>query len=335
MKIAITCIFGNIVYNKRNHRGLEAFYVHQMFAEKDHEVHLIGSKNRNTKDLDFYINYSDADWDSYDMVFVQLSTPNFFGGQYSDHTLPIATALTGVPMEKIAFLVNDPRIDVVNPSRALARFDIASDIEEDWDMMIDECVYWFPGKDIKQFLGREPKNWRNANWFWYMFRNHLEINDEVSTTEKEYDLVYYGDKRGPFREKQLRKYFPDDTSNLLIGYKSNKVPGDFVKKQKHDLLLQTLEKCKVSLITGDEEHLNNVTTFRFYETMASNCLAAIQIEYDPNKEIIQDPVLRDLLYVESADDVKKLIAAYSPELVQRQKDELKRIFEYDLSSDRP
>jgi hypothetical protein len=62
-----------------------------------------------------------------------------------------------------------------------------------------------------------------------------------------------------------------------------------------------------------------------YETLASDCLAAIQIEYDPNREIIQDKVLRDLLYVTNSEDVKKLVNAFSEELLELQKKELRRL----------
>ena len=169
------------------------------------------------------------------------------------------------------------------------------------------------------------------DWFTYIFKHRFTQSDSVnlsecSDVEKEWDLVYYGDNRGSFRENQLRKYFPSDTNNLLIGYKSDKVPANFIKKLKHEDLMSELDKVKVSLITGDEEHLNNVTTYRFYETLASSCLAAIQIEYDPDKQLIQDPVLRDLLYVSSKEDIKRLIDAWSPDLINRQKAELRRIF---------
>jgi len=93
--------------------------------------------------------------------------------------------------------------------------------------------------------------------------------------------------------------------------------------------MNKLDTVKVSLITGDEEHLDNVTTYRFYETLASNCLAAIQIEYDPNRTLIEDPILKDLLYVKNKEDIKKLISAYdsnSKDLLNRQKEELQRIF---------
>jgi hypothetical protein len=143
---------------------------------------------------------------------------------------------------------------------------------------------------------------------------------------KKYDVVYYGNSnRGAFREKQLRHYFPADTNNLLIGYTSKRITSTQVPKVPHSQLLSKLDECKVSIVVGDKEHLDNVITFRLYETLASDCLAAIQIEYDPNREIIQDKVLRDLLYVTNSEDVKKLVNAFSEELLELQKKELRRL----------
>ena len=96
-------------------------------------------------------------------------------------------------------------------------------------------------------------------------------------------------------------------------------------------IYEHLDKCKVSLILGDAEHLDNVVTFRLYEILASNSLAGIQIEYDPKRELIQDPELRDLLYIESQDDVVRLVEAYSDRLILLQKAELTRIFAEDNS----
>jgi hypothetical protein len=142
--------------------------------------------------------------------------------------------------------------------------------------------------------------------------------------EKEFDIIYYGDRRGGYREKQLQKYMNNSISNLLIGYKTKKIESSFYKKMKHKELLQTLNKCKVSLILADKEHEDNVVTFRFYETLASNCLAAIPIEFDPNKELIQDEKLKNILYVKDNQDVLNLSKQYSKELIERQHKEYLR-----------
>lgn len=331
--IAITSVFANLTYNDKNHRGLEAMFVKQMLEEKDAKVDVVGYKNRNVKDLDFYINYTDTDFSEYGAVVLQLSTANFFGGVMGEHCETICDNLANYK-GKIYILVNDPRIPPINYARVISeRFQKCNDSIESWDRIIKEATYLFPGKDVSRYLGWNPINSLKVDWFTYIFKHRFTQNESIdldgkpdSNLEKEWDLVYYGDRRGSFREKQIRKYFPKDTNNLLIGYKSDKVPATFIKKQKHSDLMDTLDKVKVSLITGDEEHLNNVTTYRFYETLASNCLAAIQIEYDPNRELIKDPILKDLLYVKDDSDIKKLIEAWSPDLIERQKKELKRIF---------
>ena len=305
----------------------------KMMEENGARVDCVGYKNRNVQDLDFYIDYNDTDFSEYGAVILQLSTANFFGGQMGEHCEKICNDLakyTG----KIYMLVNDPRIPPMNYAKVISeRFNLCNDSVEAWDKIIENATYLFSGKDVSKYLGWNPKNWKQLDWFTYIFKHRFTQDDSIDLWEssnqdsdKEWDLVYYGDKRGSFRENQIRKYFPSDTNNLLIGYKSDKVPATFMKKLQHSDLMKELDKVKVSLITGDEEHLNNVTTYRFYETLASNCLAAIQIEYDPEKRLIQDPVLRDLLYVKDQKDIKKLIDAWSPELINRQKAELRRIF---------
>lgn len=332
-KVAITSVFANLTYNDKNHRGLEAMFFKKLMEENGASVECVGYKNRNMKDLDFYKNYDDTDFSEYGAIIVQLSTANFFGGQMGEHCETICNNIAKFK-GKVYFLVNDPRIPAINYAKVISdRFNLCTDSVESWDNIIENATYLFPGKDIDQFLGHTPKNWKQVDWFTYIFKERFSksedfdlFNEADETIEKKWDLVYFGDKRGSFRENQLRKYFPDDTNNLKIGYKSDKVPGQFIKKLKHEDLMKTLDTVKVSFVTGDEEHLDNVTTYRFFETLASNCLAAIQIEYDPEKKLIQDPVLRDLLYVSNKEDVKRLIKAYSPELINRQKAELRRIF---------
>jgi hypothetical protein len=328
-KIAITSVFANLTYNNKNHRGLEAMFFKKMMEEKGSQVDCVGYKNKNVKDLDFYIDYRDTDFSEYGAVIIQLSTANFFGGVMGEHCEKICDDLANFK-GKIYMLVNDPRIPPINYARVISdRFDKCNQSVDSWDRIIREATYLFPGTDISKYLGWTPENWIQVDWFTYIFKNRFENIDldfVNESQEKKWDLVYYGDKRGSFREKQIQKYFPADTQNLLIGYKSEKVPAEFMKKLEHSELMKTLDQVKVSLITGDEEHLGNVKTYRLYETLASNCLAAIQIEYDPERKIIQDPVLRDILYVSSQEDIKRLIDSYSPDLIRRQRGELKRLF---------
>jgi hypothetical protein len=329
-KIAITSIFINITCDDKNHRSIETTCLKRIFEKNGkNSVDIIGKKNRNNNTLDFYKDFRNTDFSEYDMVVLQLTSPNFFGGVLNDYTEKICDDLANFK-GTICIPVNDPRILFKNPAEIIAkRFDKCTNSIKQWDNIIENAVYLCPGKNIEKMMGYVPKKYKNIDWFKEIFKFKYD-NDYIKASthnyNKKYDVVYYGDKRGAFREKQLLKYFPDNTHNLLIGYKSNKINADFIKKVNHDVLIDTLNDCKVSLVVGDKEHLDNIVTNRFYETLASDCLAAIQIEYDPGKTLICDPVLRDILYVESKEDVEKLVNLYSPELIDRQKKELIRIF---------
>ena len=213
----------------------------------------------------------------------------------------------------------------------MGRFNLCQEYVEIWDQLINESIQIFPGKDIKKFNGWEKGRLIYFDMFTYMFKNHFKNkdNDVLFDIEhpKKYDVIYFGRNRKAYREKVLKRLMPESINNIIVGYKSKNINVNQIPQIKHEELLNMINQSKVSLIIGDEEHLDNVITFRFYETLASDCLAAIQIEYDSDKKLIKDPVLRDILYVKNSEDVKRLVDMYSPDLILRQKNELKRIFD--------
>jgi hypothetical protein len=237
--------------------------------------------------------------------------------------------------------LSDPLVKTNNPAeRLFKRFGICQEWIESWDDINERSYFIFPGKDIQKWCRYAPTGTYvphnriiKYDWFTYIHRHALLEKDnnnsslfEFNQIEKKYDVIYYGNSnRAGFREQQLRKYFPKETNNLLVGYKSDKINATQIDKIPHTELIEKISESKVSLVVGDLEHLDNVVTFRLYETLASDALAAIQIEYDPDKKLIQDPVLRELLYVKSSDDVKRLVESWNPDLLIRQKKELRRL----------
>ena len=212
-RVAITSVFANLTYNDKNHRGLEAMFFKKLMEENGAQVDCVGYKNRNVQDLNFYIDYNDTDFSEYGAVIIQLSTANFFGGQMGEHCEKICNDLakyTG----KIYMLVNDPRIPPINYARVISeRFNLCNDSVEAWDKIIENATYLFSGKDVSKYLGWNPKNWKRVDWFTYIFKHRFTQDEAIdlwdsSDSDKEWDLVYYGDKRGSFRENQIRKYFP-------------------------------------------------------------------------------------------------------------------------------
>ena len=140
-RIAITSVFANLTYNDKNHRGLEAMFIKKMMEEKGAQVDVVGYKNRNTKDLDFYINYTDTDFSEYGAVILQLSTANFFGGVMGEHCEKICNDLANY-RGKIYMLVNDPRIPPINYAKIISdRFQLCTQSVDKWDSIIQTATF--------------------------------------------------------------------------------------------------------------------------------------------------------------------------------------------------
>jgi hypothetical protein len=330
MRVAFTSIFFNAKAGTDDAWGLEFYYFKKLFENIGYEVNFVGNKTRTYKDLDHYVHYENVNLNDYDLVLFFPSNPIFFGGVMNP-MMPAMVKLMAEYNGPVIQMQSDPKVLIGNPAEPLQkRFNLCGEHVEKWNEINKRSHYLFPGKDISKYTGWTPENVYQYDWFKYILRDRMidlkPRNLIQRKSIKKYDVVYYGNSnRGSFREKQLRHYFPADTNNLLIGYKSTHIVADQIPKVPHSQLLSKIEECKVSLVVGDKEHLDNVITFRLYETLASDCLAAIQIEYDPNKEIIQDEVLRELLYVTNSEDVKKLVNSYSEDLLDLQKKELNRL----------
>lgn len=330
---AITCVFSNPQYARTTPRGLELIYLKQLLEEKNREVLMFGKKGRTNQHLDFFYDVSNISNFDIKSVIIQLAPANFFGGKYSDYSLDTIAELA-ILFEKGDIIFNilptDPRIKPLNPAKIMyERFNLCGNFIDTWERIINESTYLFPGKDISKFYNKDMNvNIYKLDWFAYIFKKGVEFSEYIDDTEKEFDIIYYGDKRGSYRNNRIKTLMPYSTKNLLLGYKEPKITyAKFENKVNHSELFKTLNKCKVSLVIGDKEHEDNVATFRFYEALSSSALAAIDINYDPNKELIKNNRLKELLYVSNMNDVKRLSGLYSKELIYLQQQELKRIFD--------
>lgn len=330
MKIAFTRIMANVIVEPINPVGLEVYYYTSKLTNEGHDVYYVGSKGRANKDNNKYINYTDTDFSEFDEVYIQLTNCNFFGGAIGKHTLKCTLDLANFN-GKINVLVTDPQIPIFNYAKAIKdrfKFEEIQDHDIDkWNYIIENSTYIFPGKDINKFFGWTPKNVVNFDFFKEIFKLKYNNYTHVENTDhKEYDLVYYGANRSGSRNKIIKHFYKSNTNNVFIGCdKIDKNVTCLKKMKQHDVIDFLNKNVKVSLIVGDKEHLDNVITFRLYEVMMTNCLAAIHIDYDPNKEIITDPELREILYVSGPEDIEKLVKMYSKELVDKQHRELKKI----------
>jgi len=333
----IVTSLSNPQYSLNNHRGLEIVYLKKLFNENNLQLDIIGKKGRTNKDTEFFKDIS-SNLESIENIFIQLSPINFFGGVLDDYVVKFINVIGNLNNRNFYILVNDPRIKPQNPAEVVfKRFGLCEEQINNWNNIFENATYCFQGKDLNKFFD-EDKNRKtmNLDFFTYIFKNDAKFSNFIDLENKEFDLIYYGDKRGSHREKKIKKYVENSKSNLLVGYKTKNVDTTFMNKVSHNDLQKVIDRSICSLIIGDKEHEDNIATFRLYETLASSTLCAIDIDYDPNKELIKNETLRDVLYVKNINDIEKLMSLYSKELIYLQQLELKRIFEegnYKLNID--
>lgn len=329
LRSAIVCILSNVATTADSARGLESTTLRRLL-----DCDYIGRRNRLNANEARLVDFDEIiDINEYNVLYVQFTPANFFGGKLNPDAITVTKLLADFK-GLLKITISDPRIKPYNPARVIVdRFGTETSITDKhilaWDSMLQDATYVFPGRDLYKFIGIKSDLVEHFDYFTEIFKESIKISDWAED-EKLYDVVYYGDNRGGFREKLLRRFMPKSTSNLLIAYKTKHVQADFMKKVKAHELGSILNTCRVSLLLYDQEHADNVVTFRFYETLASNCLLAIPIEYDPERRLIQNPTLRSMLYVSSPEDVESLAKSYCKELIDLQKAELIRIFNQDI-----
>ena len=87
MKFGILNIYINTSCNTNRANGLEIYYLRKALLEAGHEVSIIGHKNLRNADQEYYVDANEAEWETYDGIFIQLAKDNFFGGGFENHRL--------------------------------------------------------------------------------------------------------------------------------------------------------------------------------------------------------------------------------------------------------
>ena len=134
-----------------------------------------------------------------------------------------------------------------------------------------------------------------------LYNNTVETKQDI---EIEYDICYYGDNRGTYRNNKVKSYFnTDKIKSLLIGVDLEMFNNTFLKKVKHTELPNLVMKSHSSLVVGDAEHENAFITMRFYENIIFKVVSFIDINYDKNKELFKNQILKDFNYITSKEDL--------------------------------
>lgn len=312
---------GRVFLDRRNIRSLEAIYTIKCF-----NAMVFSTKIKELKDLNYVKSINEFNnYSNIDNLIVHLSPLNIFGGIINKNVTDLLRIILFFN-KSIFLLYTDPKILYYNYFQILYdRYFIDKNIKFEDESFIEllniENINLFENKDYKYlFCGKDyelfksvlnndkalwPQKGFNFNLFEIIFANELKDQKlNFYLENKEFDLVYYGNNRGGYRNKILKKLFTFDFNKYLIGYEDNFKNCKFQKYVPVDMLKNELAKCYASIVIGDKAHENNFITARFFENILNGLISFIYLPYDSNKTLYENELLKDILYIESADQVK-------------------------------
>lgn len=321
------------------HTAVESLMFREYLLKRENfdEVYFCDKIIRNNADN--YVDIFKTDLNNYDVVYLTNSPANFFGGVIGEDTIEKFRKI-GKFNGKLLYVINDPKIYYVDTSkRALEKGQLTEEEYNNFNKKIKEMKVIFTGTDYNLFenLISNKSNFfklefeKNIPLFEFTFVNY-NFNKNVLSfrSEKKFDLVYYGDNRGGYRDKKLKQYLNNEIlKTKTIGLRDDYINNLKLSKIRNDQLSNEMQDCYASLVIGDKEHNNNWITYRFFEGILSGVILFIDEDYDINKNYLKNPILQKICYVKSAEDIKKRLEYINEnnlynQIIKLQKEELKR-----------
>lgn len=314
MKALIMRLTQRISIESGGHTSVESLMFREYLIKKEgfNEVYFCDKIIRNNADN--YVDVFKTDLNNYDVVYLTNSPANFFGGIIGEDTIEKFRKI-GKFNGKLFYVINDPKIYFVDTAiRALQKGQLTETEYADFNLRISRMKVIFTGTDYKLYesMIENKKNFyrldfeKNIPLFEFTFINYNFNKNVLSfNKEKEFDLVYYGDNRGGYRDKKLKQYFNNELlKTKTIGLRNDYINNLKLSKIRNDQLSNEMQDCYASLIIGDKEHNNNWITYRFFEGILAKIIIFIDIEYDTYKKYLENPILKKLCYISGPDDIK-------------------------------
>lgn len=354
-KVAIICLGQSIDFlNKNiNVRCVDLLYLKRYLEELGREVDFVSRGKTISK------NIVDVDLNDYDEVYIYNSSYNVFGGKFHKTSLDTFSKLCdfngevyyvladpAMPCKDFSLLINKIRSynDGKIPLQGTHEFyDLDLTKLDKWNEIYSKIKVCFTGVDFDKYYELWVKTHKSpftainhSDWCELPLFSFYAVQEDLGLklksydfSSKKYDLVYYGNKRNSSSRNKIIKQLYDYSgfSCQFIGYdpefECSKVEVfDYVS---HGSLFPKICESYCSVIVGDKLHNDNIITPRFFESMLLDVVGLIYDEYDSEHKIIQNPELRDFIYVKSVADVEaRLSQVRNDEKLYRRIVELER-----------
>ena len=272
----------------------------------------------NIIDYDEYFNTVNQ----FDFLLVVGGLTGFYGGFPTSREPDIYKAMNNFPKEgRVYWIQTEIRASYHNNLNAI--------FNKSWGLVYKHSdirvrehsvrhITQFKNIDTYKFFGKISADYfpfeKYTLYEYYdMYKNNqLPI---IDYSKCEYDLIYGGSFRFGSREEEMVKYFfglPKDISMYVFGaieecqftLQGNKRPPIFGKAVKYDKYGETLSKGWCSIAPGDKacKKIDHITN-RTYENVIHGLVSFIDCDFDPNKRIFSNPILRKFLYVSNQSEL--------------------------------
>lgn len=339
-KVAIISPIARVIIDDKSIRSLEVKILKQILKKNENaDFYYVSKKIKETDDK--YINIFDLEnLDQFDEIYIHNFNTNFFGGLVPKLTVKYLQLMADYK-GPVYYYITDPKLKYSNLadvmlSRNNLKYETPLTHEELLDLskkhhiLEDRMIACFSGYNYSHIYGHEFNDVKYVKIFDKLL--HIRNVEEVNI-DKIYDICYYGDNRGTYRNNKLKKYFnTDDLNTLLIGCKLENIKNNTIHdKVPHSELNAIVNSSYSALVIGDKEHENAFVTARFYENMMFGVVSFVDIDYDSERLLYKDNILRDFCYIKSQEDliekVKKIKEDkdFYNDIIERQKKELERI----------
>ena len=347
LKTAIVCLGNRISLTAKNVRSVDLEYLREYILKilGRAEVDFVSKKTSKEKDITFFKDIFSTDLNDYDEIFIYNAPYNLFGGVISDEQIELMKKLYSYEKGgKMWYVLADPKM----PYRCFANFllprvkadklkyeknSAAEKLTEewlsDWSKKVSSKIdIAFTGKDYDKYFnlyvnGKEDNNftvYKNLNpdydWFFLKLFEYYSVKEEIDLklqdydySEKEYDIVYFGNNRQNERNKIIKKLLNNaEIKKLFIGFDPELENCDSLDYVKHSELFPLIgKKCFSTVILVDNLHNGNIKTARFFESMLLDTVAFISTTYDPDKEFITNEFLKDFIYISDSNELNEKI----------------------------
>lgn len=106
---------------------------------------------------------------------------------------------------------------------------------------------------------------------------------EIPLEDRPFDLGYGGYSRNSYREKLITKYYNQPELRVLLFGNLKNIYAPSAKREPavpFQNVVTNMERCKATVIIGDEFYENNFHTLRMYEALIAGCIVFIDSKFD-------------------------------------------------------